>query len=214
MKALSLSDTIVQLIYSSRVRERFGDVDLIIGCGDLPYYYQEYVISMLDKPLFFVRGNHDKEIEYSRAGNRTAPRGAVDLHRRVINHKGLILAGVEGSLRYRKGSFQYSQFEMWLHVLRLLPKFLYNKFRFGRYLDIFVTHAPPRAIHDEKDRTHQGIKAFRWLLRAFRPRYHFHGHIHVYRGDTKTDTKFLDTLVINTYGYRETLCDLNYQQIK
>ena len=202
MKALSLSDTIVQLIYSPRVRDRFGDVDLIIGCGDLPYYYQEYVLSMLDKPLFFVRGNHDKEIEYSRAGNRPAPRGAIDLHRRVINHKGLILAGIEGSLRYRNGPFQYSQFEMWLHVLRLLPKFLYNKFRYGRYLDLFVTHAPPKDIHDKPDLTHQGIYAFLWVIHVFKPAYHIHGHIHIYRPDETTLTRVGRTQVINTYGYR------------
>jgi Icc-related predicted phosphoesterase len=210
VKILSLSDTLVQIIYSPRVRQRFGDVDLVIGCGDLPYYYQEYVISMLDKPLFFVRGNHDKEIEYHKAGNRSAPRGGIDLHRKVINHNGLILAGVEGSLRYRKGPFQYSQFEMWLHVIRLLPKFFYNRLRHGRYLDVFVTHAPPRDIHDKPDLTHQGIDAFLWVIRVFQPIYHLHGHIHVYRPDEVTLSRIGRTQVINTYGFRT--IDLNNQR--
>jgi len=46
------------------------------------------------------------------------------------------------------------------------------------------------------------------MLRVFKPRYHFHGHIHVYRSDTITETEFMDTLVINTYGSRETELDL------
>lgn len=202
VKALSLSDIIVQQIYSPSIRERFGDVDLVISCGDLPYYYQEYIISRLDKPLFFVRGNHDKKIEYNRAGNRSAPRGGIDLHRRVINHQGLLLAGVEGSLRYRQGPFQYSQIEMWMHVIGLLPYLIYNKLRHGRYLDVLATHAPPRDIHDKPDLTHQGIDAFLWIIRVFQPAYHIHGHIHVYRPDEVTLSKVGRTQVINTYGYR------------
>jgi len=49
--------------------------------------------------------------------------------------------------------------------------------------------------------------AFRWLIQTFKPGYHFHGHIHVYRQDTVTHTQFQDTQVINTYGYLETILD-------
>jgi Icc-related predicted phosphoesterase len=58
-------------------------------------------------------------------------------------------------------------------------------------------------IHDQPDLPHQGINAFRWLLKVFQPRYHFHGHIHVYHPDAVTETKFNQTQVINTYGYIE-----------
>jgi len=203
VKALTLSDVQLLRIYSPRIREQFTDVDLVICCGDLPYYYQEYVISMLDKPLFFVRGNHDKKIEYSQAGNRAAPRGGVNLHRRVMNHQGLLLAGVEGSLRYREGPFQYSQFEMWMHVLKLAPSLLINKLKHGRYLDVFATHSPPKGVHDKPDLTHQGIDAFRWLIQVFQPAYHIHGHIHVYHPGEVTLSHIGRTHVINTYGFRE-----------
>ncbi|MGW8250128.1 MAG: hypothetical protein ACWGO1_05765, partial [Anaerolineales bacterium] len=81
VKVLSLSDVIVQFIYSPHIRKRFPDVELVIGCGDLPYYYLEYIISSLNVPLFYVRGNHDKEIEYSVSGSRKHPLGGIDLHR-------------------------------------------------------------------------------------------------------------------------------------
>jgi Icc-related predicted phosphoesterase len=202
-KALSLSDVIVQFIYSPHIRKRFSDVDLVIGCGDLPYYYLEYVISSLNVPLFFVRGNHDKEIEYGAAGSRKGPLGGIDLHRRTIRYQEMLLAGVEGSLRYRKGPFQYTQGEMWLHVIALLPGLIGNKLKHGRYLDIFVTHAPPTGIHDAEDMAHQGIDAFRWLIKVFRPAYHFHGHIHIYRPDAVVETCYEDVQVINTFGFRE-----------
>ena len=206
-KVLSLSDKQIDSIYSSQVKTRFADVDLILGCGDLAYYYLEFVISMLNVPLYYVRGNHSNLVEHTSSGPKTHPHGGTDLHRRVINCHGLIIAGVEGSLRYREGPFQYSQTEMWGHVLRIAPRLLRNRVLYGRYLDIFISHAPPWGIHDQPDLPHQGIKAFRWLLETFRPRYHFHGHIHVYRQDVQTVTQYLSTTVINTYGFAETLVD-------
>lgn len=205
MKILSLSDIPVQMIYSPQVRRLFADVDLVLGCGDLPYYYQEYVISLLDVPLYYVRGNHDKVVEQVQGGTCTGPQGGIDIHRKLVNDRGLLLAGVEGSLRYRPGPFQYSQREMWLNVFALVPGLLINRLRFGRYLDVFVTHAPPKGIHDMPDLPHQGIDAFLWLIRVFKPAYHFHGHIHVYRPDTITETMIKTTRVINTFGFKTTL---------
>jgi Icc-related predicted phosphoesterase len=209
MKLLTLSDTVEDIIYNPGIGDRYGDIDMIIGCGDLPYYYLEYVVSKLDVPLYFVRGNHANVIEHSSGGGEKGPKGGVDLHRRVINHNGLLLAGVEGCLRYRRGPFLYSQYEMWTHVLALTPTLLYNRIFYGRYLDILITHAAPLGIHDQTDLPHQGINAFRWIDKVFHPAYHFHGHIHVYRPDTVTETQFEDTLVINTYGHRVVDVDLH-----
>ena len=208
IRVLSLSDVKRSLIYGSQIRTQFSDIELVVSCGDLPYYYLEYVVSMLDVPLLYVRGNHDKQIEYTESGSCTAPAGATDLHQRVLSVNGLIFAGVEGCLKYSHGPYQYSQTEMWSHVFRLVPGMILNKARFGRYLDIFITHAPPRDIHDKPDLPHQGINAFRWLLQVFKPAFHFHGHIHIYRPDEETETRFEHTNVINTYGSKVTDIEL------
>ncbi len=204
MKILAVSDEESNLIYSPSIVKRFQDVDLVIGCGDLPYYYLEFIISMLDVPLYFVRGNHASQTEIGSDGERTFPWGAVDLHRRTAHDEsGLLMAGIEGSIRYNFGGHQYTQPEMWLMAFLLAPRLLANKLRFGRYLDILVTHAPPWKIHDKEDLPHQGARAFNWLIRTFKPMYHLHGHIHIYRNDTITQTQVGDTRVINTFGYRE-----------
>ena len=208
MKILSLSDKIVSFVYSPIVKRRFPDVDLVIGCGDLSYYYLEYVMSALDVPLYFVRGNHDVLAEYDHGNMRVAPQGGMDLHRRHAKYRGLLVAGIEGSLRYRPGSFQYSQSSMWGHVFSLVPGLMVNRATRGRFLDVFVTHAPCAGIHDRPDLPHQGIKAFRWLITVFKPSYHIHGHIHIYNPDSVIETRFGDTLVINTYGFREITIDL------
>lgn len=205
MKLLTVSDKEVSLIYSPQIRQRFEDVDLAVSCGDLSYYYLEYIVSSLDIPLYYVRGNHAKAIEYGCAGPREAPWGAVDLHRKVVydSKSGLLMAGIEGSLRYNKGPHQYTQPEMWSMVLQLVPALLWNKLRYGRYLDVFVTHAPPWGIHDQNDRAHQGVKAFNWLIKTFQPTLHIHGHIHVYTPMVTTETMVGNTMVLNTFGYRK-----------
>jgi uncharacterized protein len=208
MKILSISDIEINFIYSPTIQERFKSVDLVISCGDLPYYYLEYIETMLNKPLYYVAGNHSNSVEQTTGGPHTAPWGAINLHRKTLRYNGLLMAGVEGCLKYNQGKGQYSQRDMWLSVLLLTPALLINKLRFGRYLDVFVTHAPPKGIHDQPDLPHQGIKAFRWLDRVFKPGYHFHGHIHIYRSSTVTKTLYVKTQVVNTYGFKETIIDI------
>jgi len=204
MKILTVSDVELSYIYSPTLKERFGDSDMVISCGDLPYYYLEYIISSLDVPLYYVRGNHASKVEFSSEGERHYPWGGVDLHQRCLTTpNGLLLAGLEGSLRYNNGPHQYTQSEMWMMVFGLVPGLILNRIRYGRYLDIFVAHAPPWKIHDKDDRPHQGIKAFRWLINVFKPPVFLHGHIHIYRQDTVTETTLPYTSVINSYGHRE-----------
>lgn len=204
MKILAVSDVEIGFIYSPMICERFKDIDLIISCGDLPYYYLEYILTMLNLPLFYVRGNHSSKTEYGSSSTRNSPWGAIDLHQKCIRSKtGILLAGLEGSLMYNRGPQQYTQSEYWQMVFLLVPGLLINKIRTGRYLDIFVAHAPPWQIHDADDKPHTGIKAFRWLIKVFQPFYFLHGHIHVYRTGTITQTKLGGTTVINSYGYKE-----------
>ena len=205
MDILTVSDKEEHAIYSQNIKQRFGDVVLALSCGDLPYYYLEYIISSLDIPLYYVLGNHAKPIEFGLSTPRKFPWGGINLHKKVVHDPktGLLLAGIEGSLLYNEGPHQYTQAEMWAMVFSLVPALIVNKLHYGRYLDIFITHAPPWRIHDADDPAHQGAKAFNWLIDTFKPTYHIHGHIHVYSSTVETETKVGDTIVLNTYGYRQ-----------
>lgn len=210
MKILSVSDQVDPRIYSEALNARHNDVAFVLSCGDLPYMYLEYIQCVLNQPLYFVHGNHDLSEKVNQDEPLSYPLGANNLHRKIYREQGLLLAGVEGSIQYnRKTKYQYTQGRMWGHVFQLVPGLLFNKLVYGRFLDIFVTHAPPRGIHEGEDWTHQGIKAFRWLINTFQPAYHFHGHIHVYRPDTVKETQTGKTLVINTFQSRVTEIDTN-----
>ncbi|MBN1217640.1 MAG: metallophosphoesterase [Anaerolineae bacterium] len=203
MKILFVSDRVVNRLYSPNVAERYRDVELIVGCGDLPYYYLEYLVTMLDVPLVYVHGNHDPEREYTPNGLAISePGGGLNIHRTTYVQKNILLAGLEGSIRYKKGKFQYTQEQMWLNVFQLMPKLYLNKLRYGRYLDILAAHSPPYGIHNGEDHTHIGFEAFLWLMKVFKPRYLIHGHRHLYNPCEVTETKFMDTQVINIYPFK------------
>ena len=208
MKILALSDIELQHVYSPIILQRHGDVQMVISCGDLPFDYLEYVVSMLNVPLYYVRGNHAYLLETESGEIRHAPGGASNLHQKVLRDpSGLLLSGIEGCIQYNDGPYQYSQGRMWTMVLGLVPAMLINHVLYGRYLDMFITHAPPWKIHDMDDRPHQGIKAFRWLIETFKPSYHLHGHIHLYRQDAVRNTRLDNTQIVNVYGSMEIILD-------
>lgn len=203
MKILALSDEVLEQVYSPTVRDKFGDVDFVLGCGDLPFYYLEFLISALDVPLLYVLGNHDRGPQYTADGRvLTSVQGGHNIHGRVVEERGLLLAGLEGSMRYRpEAPLMYSEGEMRREVLRLLPRLWLNRMRYGRALDILVTHSPPLGIHDQEDIAHKGFEVFLPLLKFARPRYLLHGHIHVYRA-TPQETQYEATKVVNVYPLR------------
>lgn len=203
MKVLTVSDEVVPTIYHDSVRQRFPDVELVLGCGDLPPSYLEYIVSTLNVPCFYVPGNHDGAPEYTEYGAVLhQPQGCVNLDNRVVRHAGLTIGGLGGSLWYNGGKHQYTQHVMTARVSALLPRIIWARHWNGYGLDVLITHSPPAGINDGKG-AHAGFKALRWLLQHFPPRYHIHGHVHKnYRMSADFETKFGSTLVINTAGYR------------
>lgn len=204
MKILALSDEVVDFIYSPRVKDRFGDVDLVIGCGDLPFYYLEFVVTVLNKPVLFVPGNHDARNQYMADGRIIHhAEGCVNIDVSTRREGDVLLAGLGGSIRYRPdGVHQHTDLEMRGRIALLTPGLVANRLRHGRYLDILVTHAPPFGIHDRGDLAHTGFKAFLPFLRTFKPRFLLHGHSHVYNNTVVTRTVFEQTVILNVYPYR------------
>ena len=216
MKILCVSDQIDPLVYSSNIKERYKDIDLVISAGDLPMEYLDFIVSSLNKPLFFVFGNHNLTefgLYHRTEVNATQPNqipnrldantchGTTYIGFREIKEGTLLVAGVSGSLKYNSGLNQYTDSQMKHKLYKLIPVLLINKLRYGRYLDILVTHAPPAGIHDKSDACHRGFSCFLWFMKLFRPRFLVHGHIHLYDLQDIRVSKYLDTTVINAYSH-------------
>ena len=207
MKILCVSDQIDPLIYTNSIRQRFADVDLVLSAGDLPMDYLDFIVSSLNKPLVFVNGNHhlndrSNYYDYSdTAEDLYKGSGAIHLGSKIKYEEGLIIAGLDGCMWYNGDKNQYTEFQMKLNILKLLPALFFNRIFRKRYVDILLTHASPRGIHDKEDRCHRGFNSFLWFMRVFKPQYLIHGHIHLYDLSEVRTTKYQDTMVINAYSH-------------
>jgi Icc-related predicted phosphoesterase len=202
MKVLAISDQVVQTVYSPRIRDRYGDVNAVLGCGDLPYSYLEFITTMLSVPCLFVHGNHDHPEHMSDGRTLDQPGGWTNIDGRTTKVRGWIIAGLEGSRRYRPAApFQYTESEVLLRMWRMGLSLLAHKILDGRYLDILITHAPPCGIHDGEDECHRGFETYLRFMRRFRPLYLLHGHQHTH-APTTWRTQYMDTEVINVYPSR------------
>ena len=203
---LAVTDEIDPRIHSASVRERMGHVAFVVSCGDLPASYLEFLADALNKPVYYVLGNHAEELTRGAdRGKARKPMGAIDLGGRVVRDPGtgLILGGFPGSHRYGAGEpAQYSEFEYGMMMARMTPRLLANRARYGRALDLLVTHAPPRHVNDREDPTHQGVRMLRTFLHAHKPAYHLHGHVHLYDPNEPWDVSFDQTRVMNVFPYK------------
>jgi len=201
MKILCVSDQIDPLVYSNSIKKRFADVDMILGAGDLPLDYLDFIVTNLNKPLMFVFGNHHVEELANDDKPGTCSFSSTHLGSKIRREAGLIVAGLGGSMRYNRGANQFTEFQMYGEVIKLIPALLFNRLFRGRYLDILLTHAPPKGIHDKPDKCHRGFKAFLWFMKMFKPKYLVHGHIHLYDLQDVRRTRYMKTEVINAFGH-------------
>ncbi len=190
VKILCVSDTVLpQLESPANLRRRYSDIELVISCGDMPSVYLELIISILNVPLFYVRGNHDEHYDEK-------PPGGDDLHNRVLEYKGLRFAGLEGSMQYNRGKIQYTDTELYLMVMSKYPGMMIRRWR-GKPIDVLVTHSPAKGIHDATDHPHMGFKALLKYMAWYRPRYMLHGHVHTYDRRKTTRTQYRNTCIMN-----------------
>lgn len=206
IKALAVSDQIDPRIHSATLRDRMPDVSIVFGCGDLPARYLEFLADALNRPVYYVLGNHLEELtRQGEHGKPYQPMGCIDLGGKVVRDEtsGMILAGVPGSPRYTDGEEQqYTEAQITWMLFKMAPRLCWNRLRYGRPLDILVTHSPPRDVNDREDPPHRGFKALRRFLKRYHPVYHLHGHVHLYDRSVPSEVDFERTRVVNVYPYK------------
>ncbi len=203
VRILAVSDEVSSALFRPEARRIVGQVDVLLSCGDLPYSYLEYLSTTLGvRHALYVHGNHDVD-EYMAGGDvLTGPGGWVNVDRRVYSTGTLLIAGLEGCIRYKpQARYQYTQAEMRWRAAYLGVRLVWNRVRYKRYLDILITHSPPAGIHDGPDGPHRGFRAFLPFMRRFKPRLLLHGHKHHY-GHDAWRTRYAETEVVNVHPFR------------
>ena len=225
MKILLISDTEERSLWDNwtgATAERLADVSLILSAGDLKAEYLEFLVTMLNVPLVYVRGNHDGMYD------ERPPEGCEDADGRVVEiecgsgsskHKIRIL-GLGGSMRYNdNASDMYTEREMETRVKRaeravrkcrrkdmvmslIKPADNGSDEKGNPAFDILLTHAPCRGYGDMEDLPHRGFECFNGLLNKYSPQLHCYGHVHREYGEMKGSLRHPSgTLLINGSGY-------------
>jgi len=206
-RILAIADEVDEGLYTDKLAQLRPD--LAVSCGDLPFDYLEYIVSRLDVPLVYVPGNHDPEVRSAdptwaplRTDNpQRGPLGCDNADGRVVVAAGLRIAGLGGSMRYKRGPNQYTDAEMRWRALSLEVRIRLNPAPGARKLDLLLTHAPPLGWGAPNDLAHRGFAAFVRLVKDLTPRLLIHGHVHPY-GRAQPERKLAGTPIINAVPSR------------
>lgn len=207
-RILAIADAVSPVVYSSNFPGNLAPFDVVLSAGDMPGKVLEFVATKTRVSPLFVFGNHASGyLRDPHTDELRPPGGCIDMHMRVVTVAGLIVVGIEGSLRYRPGPHQYTQAAFRQMVMRLAPRLWWNKRRHGRAVDVLLTHAAPRGPNEGDDPVHAGVAAFNHFHRLFKPRLHVHGHVHLVGANAPRSYVSAEGVrVVNAYEF--TLIDL------
>ena len=189
MKILAIADEESAYYWDYFEKSKLEGIDLIISCGDLDPYYLSFLATFTSSPVLYVHGNHDNRYE------QINPDGCICIDDDIYVYKGIRILGLGGSMRYKPGKFQYTEWDMMKRISKLWFKLLRR-----RGFDILVTHAPAYQLNDGRDLPHQGFRSFIKLIEKYKTKFFLHGHVHLsYGRNHKRYDKYQDTHVINAY---------------
>ncbi|GAB3481980.1 metallophosphoesterase family protein [Amycolatopsis cihanbeyliensis] len=207
--ALVVADEVDERLYGGAVRS--FDVHLVLGAGDIPFDYLEFLACAVDRPLVFVPGNHDPDLSgFTRYGGLSmrdgfpaswpGPAGGINADGRVVDVAGLRIAGLGGCVRYNEGPNQWTQAQQARRARGLERAARRRARKDGGAVDVLLAHSPPRHVGDREDPPHHGFDCLHRTVRRLRPRWLLHGHIHPH-GEHLPAHRLGGTEVRNVVGY-------------
>ncbi len=193
MKLLLISDQEEPYLYDYYQPGRLAGYDMILSAGDLKPAYLRFLVTMANRPLLYVHGNHDVRYESD------PPEGCDCIDGVFTVCKGLRILGLGGCVLYNGMPHQYSEKQMERRIRKLR-----RAIRKAGGVDIILTHAPAKGFGDGEDPAHRGFECFNRLIEEYHPKYFIHGHQHLnYRTFSQRILQVGDTTIINACGRYE-----------
>ena len=185
MKILLLADQPEPTLWEHLDRRKLEGVELVLSCGDLPAGYLSFLTCFTNAPILYIRGNHDDRYA------QTPPEGCDCIEDKVVEFRGLRIAGLGGSRQYRPGPYQYSEEKMQRRIRHM-------SWKLRKGVDIVITHAPVAGFGDLDDLPHRGFASFRTLIDKYSPQFLLHGHVHAdYGHGLRREYEYGGTRIIN-----------------
>lgn len=162
IKLLIITDTHNCLYYDKesmeKIRNAEYDICLILGDVTNSDIYEILKVVPYEK-IYGLLGNHDGLDRFDESGIR-------NLNGKVVNIKGVSIAGIQGSFRYKQGDYGMYTHEESIQIAENMPG-----------ADILVSHDRP-FIKDNHDNVHDGLKGITYYLYKKHVPLEIHGHLH------------------------------------
>ena len=188
MKLLIISDVESKHLVDFFDAAKYKDVDLILAAGDLKGDYLSYVVTVVNKPLLYVHGNHDISLL------DTPAEGCDCIDGGIVTFNGFRIAGLGGCMTYNGKTLQFTESEMSRRIRK-------NTLKYRKGIDILLTHAPAFGIGDGKDQAHTGYKSFVKLLDKYEPKLMIFGHMHLNYGICQREHHYKNTRIVNAFDH-------------
>ena len=190
MKLLLIADEEDRYLWDFYKPGCLDGTDLILSAGDLKAEYLSFLVTLSNRPLLYVHGNHDGSYDH------VPPEGCECVDDRLVVVNGLRILGLGGCMYYNGGKYQYTEQQMQRRIRRVT-----RQIRKAGGVDLLLTHAPAAGLGDDTDRAHQGFEAFLPLLDRWQPATMVHGHVHRrYRPSGQRVLQYGNTTIINACG--------------
>jgi uncharacterized protein len=173
MKALFISDEKPK----ESLSELTAGCEIVILLGDLFYEWIEE-LKDIDIPVIGVSGNHDFDTHRNiDARDPLEKIGAIKLHLNTFAYKGIRFAGFSGDLSY---VFAENNVSYWKGKNPEILREELKKMETVEHADVLLTHFPSIGTLDMPNLLgRRGLQTFRDYIDRAKPKYHFHGHMHV-----------------------------------
>jgi Icc-related predicted phosphoesterase len=173
IRFLAASDEVDPALEHEANRASLGQLDGVIGCGDLSPEWLAFLADAFEAPLVYVRGNHDRGGGWDEE-KRGAPR-PLDSGR-LTRVDGIPIAGLGWPGVEQRGNERHSGLA-WRDALSVASRSLIARLTGRGGPLVVISHVPPAGAGDvPTDPYHVGFPAYRWLLDRLRPPVWLHGH--------------------------------------
>ena len=169
LRILAVSDEPQSDLWGGIDRERFGRLDLLASCGDLPPGYVSYLEGTLRVPLAYVIGNHDLDTAWRDESSRLLPARPRGAHLVRVADFDLMTLDWPGTDKVRSAAQDRTA---WREAIGLWLTATLQR----RHPLVVVSHVAPHEAGDSEDIYHRGFRAYRWLAERLRPPLWLHGH--------------------------------------
>jgi uncharacterized protein len=191
IRILAASDEADPHVEVAANREALGQIDLVIGCGDLAPDRLCFLADAFRAPLVYVRGNHDRGGPWPQP--RMLPVASAGVDEKSL--PGIRLLALPWPTLDPTNN-RKDEGAAWRQVIRLAGGRLVRST--APYL--VISHVPPEGAGDTpSDYYHRGFGAYRLLLDRMKPPLWLHGHTTL-AARPNWHERHRDTTLINVTG--------------